>query len=134
MPTHLKRVLNQARLQTETFDMMVQHLEREIELNGLLAPNETKSMYKKYNKPQTLPNRQAHAMAAEIPATLSKTAERQPAKPAIEASEHPTKLLTHVRHVVRRATQRKTAIQVPIGRMDHSGGKHPGLRPQTVSR
>ena len=41
MPTHLKRVLNQARLETESYQMMVQHLEREMELNGLLAPNET---------------------------------------------------------------------------------------------
>ena len=41
MPTHLKRVLNQARLETESYDMMGQHLEREMELNGLLAPNET---------------------------------------------------------------------------------------------
>ena len=41
MPTHLKRVLNQARLETETYDMTDQHLEREIEPNGLLAPNET---------------------------------------------------------------------------------------------
>ena len=41
MPNHLKRVLSQARLETETFEMMVQHSEREIELNGLLAPNET---------------------------------------------------------------------------------------------
>ena len=29
MPTHLKRVLNQARLETESYEMMVQHLERE---------------------------------------------------------------------------------------------------------
>ena len=41
MPTHLKRVLNQSRLETESYDKMVQHLEREMELNGLLAPNET---------------------------------------------------------------------------------------------
>ena len=41
MPTHLKRVLNQARLETEHYDMMVQHLEREMKLNGLLAPDET---------------------------------------------------------------------------------------------
>ena len=41
MPTHLKRFLNQARLETESYDMMVQHLEKEMELNGLLAPNET---------------------------------------------------------------------------------------------
>ena len=41
MPIHLKRVLNQARLETESYDMMVEHLEREMELNRLLAPNET---------------------------------------------------------------------------------------------
>ena len=41
MPTHLKRVLNQARLETESYDLMVQHLQRELELNGLMAPNET---------------------------------------------------------------------------------------------
>ena len=41
MPAHLKRVLNQARLETESYDLMVQHLEREMELNGLLAPSET---------------------------------------------------------------------------------------------
>ena len=41
MPTHLKRVLNQARLETESYEMMVEHLEREMELNGLLAPNES---------------------------------------------------------------------------------------------
>ena len=41
MPAHLKRVLNQARLETESYDLMVQHLEREMELNGLLAPSDT---------------------------------------------------------------------------------------------
>ena len=37
MPPHLKRALNQARLETESYETMVQHLEREIELNGLAA-------------------------------------------------------------------------------------------------
>ena len=35
MPAHLKRVLNQARLETASYETMVQHLEREMELNGL---------------------------------------------------------------------------------------------------
>ena len=35
MPPHPKRILNQARLETESHETMVQHLEREIELNGL---------------------------------------------------------------------------------------------------
>ena len=43
MPPHLKRVLNQARLENETYDEMVAHLEREMELNGLANP-ETSSI------------------------------------------------------------------------------------------
>ena len=39
MPTQLKRVLNKARLETESYDMMAQRLERN--LNGMLAPNKT---------------------------------------------------------------------------------------------
>ena len=41
MPPHLKKVLNQARLETESYETMVQHLEREIELNGLATTNST---------------------------------------------------------------------------------------------
>ena len=43
MPPHLKKVLNQARLETESYETMVQHLEREIELNGL-ATNDSLSI------------------------------------------------------------------------------------------
>ena len=35
MPPHIKRVLNQARLETESYETMVQHLEKDMELNGL---------------------------------------------------------------------------------------------------
>ena len=38
MPSHLKQNLNQARLETEINDTMVQHLEKEMELNGLSDP------------------------------------------------------------------------------------------------
>ena len=41
MPAHLKRVLNQARLETASYETMVQHLEREMELNGLANPEST---------------------------------------------------------------------------------------------
>ena len=43
MPPHLKKVLSQARLETESYETMVQHLEREIELNGL-ATNDSLSI------------------------------------------------------------------------------------------
>ena len=38
MPAHLKRVLNQACLETASYETMVQHLEREMELNRLANP------------------------------------------------------------------------------------------------
>ena len=38
MPAHLKRALNQARLETASYETMVQHLEQEMELNGLANP------------------------------------------------------------------------------------------------
>ena len=38
MPAHLKRVLNQACLETALYETMVQHLEREMELNRLANP------------------------------------------------------------------------------------------------
>ena len=41
MPAHLKRVINQARLETAPYETMVQHLEREMELNGLANPEST---------------------------------------------------------------------------------------------
>ena len=47
------------------------------------------------NKPQILPNCQAHAMDADKLATLSRIARKQPAKLAIEATEYPTKLSNH---------------------------------------
>ena len=40
MPPHLKKSLNQAHLENGTYEQIVTHLEREIELNGLEAPDE----------------------------------------------------------------------------------------------
>ena len=41
MRIRLKRVLSQARLETASYDTMVQHLEREMKLNGLANPEST---------------------------------------------------------------------------------------------
>ena len=41
MPPHLKKSINQAHLQNGTYEQIVTHLEREIELNGLEFPDET---------------------------------------------------------------------------------------------
>ena len=40
MPTQLRKSINQAHLENGTYELIVTHLEREIELNGLEAPDE----------------------------------------------------------------------------------------------
>ena len=40
MPPHLKKLINQAHLENGTYEQIVTHVERELELNGLEAPDE----------------------------------------------------------------------------------------------
>ena len=40
MPVHLKKSINQAHLENGTYEQIVSHLERELELNGLEGPDE----------------------------------------------------------------------------------------------
>ena len=40
IPPHLKKIINQAHLENGTYEQIVTHLERELELNGLEAPDE----------------------------------------------------------------------------------------------
>ena len=40
MPPHLKKSINQAHLENGTYEQIVSHLERELKLNGLEAPDE----------------------------------------------------------------------------------------------
>ena len=40
IPPHLKKSINQAHLENGTYERIVTHLERELELNGLEAPDE----------------------------------------------------------------------------------------------
>ena len=40
MPPHLKNSINQAHLENGTYEQIVSHLERELQLNGLEAPDE----------------------------------------------------------------------------------------------
>ena len=41
MPPHLKKSIKQAHLENGTYEQIVSHLERELELNGLESPDET---------------------------------------------------------------------------------------------
>ena len=40
MPPHLKKSINQAHLENDTYEQIASHLERELKLNGLEAPDE----------------------------------------------------------------------------------------------
>ena len=40
MPPHLKKSINQAQLENETYEQIVSHPKRELELYGLEAPDE----------------------------------------------------------------------------------------------
>ena len=40
MTPHLKKSINQAHLEKSTYEKIVSHLEREMDLNGLEAPDE----------------------------------------------------------------------------------------------
>ena len=59
MPPHLKKSINQAHLENGTYEQIVSHLERELEINGLEAPDEMpintvtqQAPQQNYNKPR----------------------------------------------------------------------------------
>ena len=79
MPPHLKKVLNQARLETESYETMVQHLEREIELNRL-ATNDNLSITGVHNiepssqqQQNNPPKQRDHALGAATQVTSYET-------------------------------------------------------------
>ena len=93
MPLHLKRVLNQARLDTEIYDTRVQHLERETELNGLSDPidNNVKRIHQidaqEQKQAPNPPKPAGRVSNAATPDTLSRTVKKRPAKHGTEAIE-----------------------------------------------
>ena len=56
MPPHLKKSINQAHLENGTYEQSVSHLERELELNGLDAPDEMPINTVTQQAPQQNPN------------------------------------------------------------------------------
>ena len=57
MPPHLKKSINQAHLENGTYEQIVSHLERELELNGLEAPDEMPINTVTQQAPQQNPNK-----------------------------------------------------------------------------
>ena len=87
MPAHLKRVINQARnLETAPYETMVQHLEREMKLNGLANPESTTFTGIHNVEPANTSNQerhqkqQAHVSVADIKAISSATVGRRTEK------------------------------------------------------
>ena len=53
MPPHLKKSINQDRLENNTYEQIVTHLERELELNGLETPYELQTNTVSHNTTNT---------------------------------------------------------------------------------
>ena len=53
MPPHLKKSINQAHMENGTYEQIVTHLEKELELNGLEAPDELQIITVSHNNANT---------------------------------------------------------------------------------
>ena len=71
MPPHLKKSINQAHLEDGTYEQIVSHLERELELNGLEAPDEMQlnTVMQQYTQ-QNSENPNQHATIAKSQVTI----------------------------------------------------------------
>ena len=87
MPPHVRKSVNQAHLENGTCEQIVSHLERELELNGLEAPDE---------KPINTVKQQARQLNSEKP------------KPTC----HPCKKPGHYRNQCRQLKREKDQVQV----------------------
>ena len=68
MPPHLKKSIKQAHFENGTYEQIVSHLERELELNGLEAPDEM---------PINTVTQQAHSKTPTSPSQRSTTVKNQ---------------------------------------------------------
>ena len=108
MPPHLKKSKNQAHLENGTYEQIVTHLERELELNSLEDPDETQMNTVTHK--QQIESLKATKMMPEIStvtqmtltATITKLAEN------LEPSTLP------VRHVAKRTTPKRDIMFEPM--------------------
>ena len=70
MPPHLMKSINQAHLENDTYEQIVSNLERELELNGLEAPDEiqlnTVIQQDTHNKTRESPNQRATIAKSQV--------------------------------------------------------------------
>ena len=71
MPPHLQKSINQAHLENGTYEQIVSHLERELELNGLEAPDEMQlNSVMQQDAQKTLKSPNQHAIIAKSQVTI----------------------------------------------------------------
>ena len=57
MPPYLKKTINQAHLENGTYEQIVTHLEKKLEVNGLEAPDELQINTVSHNTANTMADR-----------------------------------------------------------------------------
>ena len=81
MLPHLKKLINQAHLENGTYEQIVSHLERELELNGLEAPDENQintvtqkatQQNSEKSKPNSLALQKARSLSKSVPSTQTR--------------------------------------------------------------
>ena len=137
MPAHLKRVLNQAHLESASCATMVQHLEREMELNGLANPESATFTGIHNVKPTNNLNQerppktastcfgcghQGHLLRNCRKTNIDKRTQKTPT----QTTPTPAKL------VVNLATKPRIAIRVRTGQTAPHGGRHLNQQARTA--
>ena len=114
MPPHLKKLVNQGHLENSTFEQIVRHLEKELELNSLEAPDELQ-MNTMTQKQQTEGNKKILEVLTVTLTTIT---------PKISKNTEPLKLSAYPVEYVETQTspQRKVTIE-PMQQTGHFPGR-----------
>ena len=116
MPPHLKKSINQARLENGTYEQIVTHLERELELNSLEYPDETQMNTVTHK--QQIEGNPDNAVMLEI-STVTQTT----LTPTITKLTENLELSTlPVRQVAKRTTPQRDVTLEPMQQTSHFPG------------
>ena len=113
MPPHLKKSINQAHLENGTYEQIVTHLEKELELNSLEHPDGTQM------------NTLTHKQQIETKIMLEiLTVTQTTLAPTIITLTENVELSTHpARHVAKRTTPQRDVMLEPMQWTSHFSGK-----------
>ena len=138
MPPHLKRVLNQARPETESYETMVQNLEREIELNGL-ATTDSPSITGVHNLEPNLQQQQEKLLKTTgtcsgcgNPGSLLRNCRKTNRNKRSQRNQNPTQT-TPCETCGNESPDQRLLHGSKLGK-PLNGGKHPRQHHQTMSR